>query len=40
MLQVYNAHNLYGMTETIATASTLQALRNKRQFILTRCEPD
>ncbi len=35
---VYNAHNLYGMLETLATASALQKLRNKRQFILTRCE--
>ena len=35
--QVYNAHNLYGMSETIATAIALQQLRNKRQFILTRC---
>jgi hypothetical protein len=34
---VYNAHNLYGMTETLATADALQRLRNKRQFILTRC---
>ncbi|EIE19743.1 hypothetical protein COCSUDRAFT_31111 [Coccomyxa subellipsoidea C-169] len=33
---VYNAHNLYGMLETLATASALQKLRNKRQFILTR----
>ena len=33
----YNAHNLYGMYETLATASALQKLRNKRQFILTRC---
>lgn len=35
---VYNAHNLYGMLETLATTSALQSLRNKRQFILTRCE--
>ena len=35
---VYDAHNLYGMLETLATASALQKLRNKRQFILTRCE--
>ncbi len=34
---VYNAHNLYGMLETLATTSALQKLRNKRQFILTRC---
>jgi len=33
----YNAHNLYGMYETLATANALQKLRNKRQFILTRC---
>ena len=33
----YNAHNLYGMYETLATADALQKLRNKRQFILTRC---
>ena len=32
----YNAHNLYGMYETLATANALQKLRNKRQFILTR----
>ena len=37
LTQVYNAHNLYGMSETIATATALQQLRNKRQFILTRC---
>lgn len=35
---VYDAHNLYGMLETLATTSALQKLRNKRQFILTRCE--
>lgn len=32
----YNAHNLYGTFETLATANALQKLRNKRQFILTR----
>lgn len=32
----YNAHNLYGMYETLATSNALQKLRNKRQFILTR----
>lgn len=35
----YNAHNLYGMYETLATAAALQKLRNKRQFILTRSAP-
>ena len=35
--QVYNAHNLYGMMEALATADALQRLRNRRQFILTRC---
>ena len=35
---VYNAHNLYGMLETLSTTAALQKLRNKRQFILTRCE--
>ena len=33
----YNAHNLYGMYETLATSNALQKLRNKRPFILTRC---
>lgn len=32
----YDAHNLYGTYETLATANALQKLRNRRQFILTR----
>lgn len=33
----YNVHNLYSLYEVIATAAALQRLRNRRQFILTRC---
>ena len=30
-------HNLYGAYEVKATAEALRAIRNKRQFIFTRC---
>lgn len=33
----YNVHNLYGAYEVKATAEALRAIRNKRQFIFTRC---
>ena len=33
----YNVHNLYSLYEVVATAHALQRLRNRRQFILTRC---
>ena len=33
----YNVHNLYSLYEVVATAAALQRLRNRRQFILTRC---
>jgi len=33
----YNTHNLYSLYEVVATAAALQRLRNRRQFILTRC---
>lgn len=32
----YNAHNLFGLTEQIATAKALQDITNKRPFLLTR----
>ncbi|KAH9313137.1 hypothetical protein KI387_028172, partial [Taxus chinensis] len=32
----YNAHNLYGLSETIVTHKTLQSITKKRPFILTR----
>lgn len=32
----YNVHNLYGITETIATNIALKAIRNKRPFIISR----
>lgn len=32
----YNVHNLYGITETIATNVALKTLRNKRPFIISR----
>lgn len=32
----YNAHNLYGLSESIATNQALKATRNKRPFILAR----
>lgn len=33
---VYDAHNLYGLTEQIATASALETVRGKRAFVLSR----
>ncbi len=33
---VYDAHNLYGLTEQIATATALQTVRGKRSFVLSR----
>merc|ERR1712000_699023 len=35
-VSVYNAHNLYGLTEQIATASALASIREQRPFIVTR----
>ena len=32
----YNAHNLYGLSESVATNEALSATRNKRPFILAR----
>jgi len=35
-ISVYNMHNLYGITEQIATHNGLVEIRNKRPFLLTR----
>jgi len=35
-VSVYNAHNLYGLTEQIATQAASKAIRGKRPFTLTR----
>ena len=32
----YNAHNLYGLSEAVATYSALEKILGKRPFILTR----
>ena len=32
----YNAHNLYGLSEAIATSNALEALTKKRSFVLSR----
>lgn len=35
-VSVYDAHNLYGISEQIATKSALETIRGKRPFIVTR----
>jgi alpha-D-xyloside xylohydrolase len=32
----YNAHNLYGLTEQIATNQAIATIRQKRPFVLSR----
>ena len=32
----YNAHNLYGFMESIATRNALEALQQRRSFVLSR----
>ena len=35
-ISVYDAHNIYGISEQIATASALTEIRSKRPFVLSR----
>lgn len=35
-ISVYNAHNLYGLTEHMATVNAMSDVRRKRPFVLTR----
>ena len=32
----YNAHNLYGISEAIATSNALESLKGKRSFVISR----
>jgi alpha-D-xyloside xylohydrolase len=35
-VSVYNTHNLYGLTEQIATNNAIASIRQKRPFVLSR----